>query len=178
MENESSWAVATLLTAPVNNNMRIYFNTVLQGQSTVFGKKNINDNANQDARDKIACIISQLLMYNATKGVHHTVKTDVVHHSKERETPFPLYYGLKLHALGQQQKNQIGIAQEQRICVSYRRVMEMKLDIARAVYARHVEDGVVVPTNIRMNVFTTHAVDNLDGSAKAIIPWMSFNDMF
>ena len=93
---------ANCLTAPVNKNMRIFFNTVLQGQSTVFGKKNINDNTNQDARDKIACIISQLLMYNATKGVHHTVKADTVHHSKERETPFPLYYGLKLHALGQQ----------------------------------------------------------------------------
>ena len=46
------------LTAPVNKNMRIFFNTVLQGQSTVFEKKNINDNTNHDARDKIACIIS------------------------------------------------------------------------------------------------------------------------
>ena len=125
---------ANCLTAPLNKNM--FFNTVLQWQSTVFGKKNINDNTNQDARDKIACIISQLLMCNVTKGipgipyrVHHTVKTDTVRHSKERETPFPLYYGLKLHALGRQ-KNQIGIAQEQRICVSYRRVMEVKLDIA------------------------------------------------
>ena len=44
--------------------------------------------------------------------------------------------------------------------------MEVKLDIARAVCARHAEDGEVVPTNSRMNVFTTHAVDNLDGSAK------------
>ena len=86
-------------------------------------------------------------------------------HSKERETPFPLYYGLKLHALGWQ-KNQIGIAQEQRICASYGRVMEVKLDIARAVCTCHAEDGVVVPTNSRMNVFTTHAVDNLDGSAE------------
>ena len=49
---------ANCLTAPVNKNMRIFFNTVLQGQPTVFGKKNINDNTNQDARDKIACIIS------------------------------------------------------------------------------------------------------------------------
>ena len=114
---------------PVIKNMRIFFNTVLQGQSTVFGKNNINDNTNQDPRDKIACIISQLLMYNATKGVHHTVKTDTVCHSKERETSFPQYYGLKLHALGRQ-KNQIGIAQEQRICASYRRVMEVKLNIA------------------------------------------------
>ena len=157
---------ANCLTAPVNKNMRIFFNTVLQGQATVNGKKNINDNTNQDARDKIACIVSQLLMYNVTKGVHHTVRTDTVRHSKERETPFPLYYGLKLHALGRQ-KNQIGIAQEQGICVSYSRVMEVKLDIARAVCARHAEDGcVVVPTNCRMNVFTTHDVDNLDGRAK------------
>ena len=93
------------------------------------------------------------------------MKTDTVHHSKERETSFPLYYGIKLHALGQQ-KNQIGVAQEQRICVSYKCIMEVKLDIARAICARHAEDGVVVPTNSCMNVFTTHAVDNLDGSAK------------
>ena len=82
-----------------------------------------------------------------------------------REKPLPLYYGLKFHALGQQ-KNQTGIAQEQRICVSYRRVMEVKLDIAQAVCARDAEDGVVVPTNSRMSVFTTHDVDNLDGSVK------------
>ena len=44
--------------------------------------------------------------------------------------------------------------------------MEVKLDIARAVCARHAEDGVVVPTNSRMNVFTTYDVDNLVGSAK------------
>ena len=35
---------ANCLTAPVNKNRRIFFNTVLQGQPTVFGKKNINDN--------------------------------------------------------------------------------------------------------------------------------------
>ena len=84
---------------------------------------------------------------------------------QRREKPLPLYYGLKLHALGRQ-KNQIGIAKEQRICVSYRRVMEVKLDIAQAVCAHDAEDGVVVPTNSRMSVFTTHDVDNLDRSAK------------
>ena len=63
-------------------------------------------------------------------------------------------------------KNRIDIAQEQGICVSCRRVMEVKPDIARAVCARCAEDGVVVPTNSRMSVFTTHDVDNLDGSAK------------
>ena len=44
--------------------------------------------------------------------------------------------------------------------------MEVKLDIPQAVCARDAEDGIVVPTNSRMSVFTTHDVDNLDGSAK------------
>ena len=44
--------------------------------------------------------------------------------------------------------------------------MEVKLDITRAVFARQADDGVVVPTNSSMNVFATHAVDDLDGSAK------------
>ena len=78
---------ANCITAPVNKNMRIFLNTVLQGHATVFGKRNINDYTNQDARDKIACIISQLLMYNATKGIHHTVETDTVRHSKGERNP-------------------------------------------------------------------------------------------
>ena len=46
--------------------------------------------------------------------------------------------------------------------------MEVKPDIARAVCARCAEEyqRVVVPTNSCMSVFTTHDVDNLDGSAK------------
>ena len=96
--------------------------------------------------------------------------------AKERETPSPVLWSQA--SCASSTKNQIGIAQEQRICVSCRRVMEVKLDIAQAVCARDAEDGVVVPTNSHMSVFTTHDVDNLDGSAKkAIIPWMSFMDM-
>ena len=78
-------------------------------------------------------------MYNATKGIHHTVKTDTVHHSKERNPFSPVLWSQASCAWSA--KNQIGIAQEQGICVSYRRVMEVKLDIARAVCGHHAEDG-------------------------------------
>ena len=47
--------------------------------------------ANLDPRDKIACNISQLLIFNAVMGTYHTVNTPAVRLSKERETPFPLY---------------------------------------------------------------------------------------
>ncbi len=43
--------------------------------------------------------------------------------------------------------------------------MEVKRCLARAVCARHAQDGVVIPTNSRLKVFTTHDVDNIDSNA-------------
>ncbi|KAL8577258.1 hypothetical protein ACOMHN_022446 [Nucella lapillus] len=153
------------LTASVNEEMRSFFNVVLRGPSALHGREKIGGDANLDAREKIACNISQLLIYNTSKGTHHAVKTAAVRHNKERETPFPLYHGLKLHGNGRDKK-QIGIHHEQGISVSYNRVMEVKRCVARAVCARHAQDGVVLPTNSRFNIFTTHDVDNIDSKAQ------------
>ena len=153
------------LTAPVNREMRIFFNVVLRGPSALHVPEKRGGDSNLDVREKIACNISQLLIYNACKGTHHDVKSAAVRHNKKRETPFPLYHALKLHGNGRN-KQQIDIDHEHGISVSYNRVMEVKQDIARAVCARHTQDGVVVPTNSRFKVFTTHDVDNIDSKAQ------------
>ena len=153
------------LTAPVNEKMRSFFNVVVRGPPALHGCDIINGDANLDARDKIACNISQLLIYNTSKGTHHAVKTAAVRQTKERETHFPLYQGLKLHGQGRNKK-QIEINHKQGISVLYKRVMDVKLGIARAVCARHVRDGAVLPTNSRLSVFTTQDVDNLDSKAQ------------
>ena len=44
--------------------------------------------------------------------------------------------------------------------------MEVKRGVVRAVYARSAQDGIVVPSNSRFNVFTTHDVDNIDSRAQ------------
>jgi hypothetical protein len=164
------------LTAPVNEEMRSFFNVVLQGPSALHGCEKMGGDANLDAREKIACNISQLLIYNTSKGTHHVVKTAAVRHNKERETNFPLYHGLKLHGHGRNKK-QIEIDHEQGISVSYNRIMEVKQGIAHAVCARHAQDWVVVPTNSHLNVFTTHDVDNIDSKAQGTSHWMSSMDM-
>jgi hypothetical protein len=92
------------LTVPVNEEMRSFFNIVLRGPSALHGHEKIGGDANLDAREKIACNISQLLIYNTSKGMHHTVKTAAVRHNKDRETPFPLYHGFKLHGHGPDKK--------------------------------------------------------------------------
>ena len=66
-------------------------------------------------------------------------------------------------------KKQIENAHKLGLSVSYDRVMDVKRAIARAVYRCHADDGVitvVLPTNLRCNVFTTYDVDNLDSHNK------------
>ena len=63
-------------------------------------------------------------------------------------------------------KKQIENAHELGLSVSYGRVMDVKRAIARAVCKCHTEDGVVLPTNLRCNVFTAYDVDNLDSHNK------------
>ena len=60
------------------------------------------------------------------------------------------------------QKKQIELTHEFGLSVSYNRVMEVKQEIARVVCKRYAEDGVVLPANLRSNVFVTFDVDNLD----------------
>ena len=44
--------------------------------------------------------------------------------------------------------------------------MDVKRGIARAVCKCHADDGVVLPANLRSNVFNTYDVDNLDSHNK------------
>ena len=55
--------------------------------------------------------------------------------------------------------------------------MDVKRAIARAVCKCHAADGVitvVLPTNLRCNVFTTYDVDNLDSHNKGRVSWHCF----
>ena len=136
---------------------------MFRGRSALCVRVMVAGDANLDPRDKIACNISQLLIFNAVKGTYqyyHTVNTPAVRHSNERETPFSLYRGLRLHGHGRDKK-QIGIDKDHGISASYGRVMEVKRGVARAVCARSAQDGIVVPSNSRFNVFTTHDVDSM-----------------
>ena len=53
--------------------------------------------------------------------------------------------------------------------------MEVKRGVVRAVCARSVQDGIVVPSNSRFNVFTTHDVDNIDSTAEGNFSMSEFH---
>ena len=163
-----------LITVSRVQSMRSFFNVVFRCRSALCGRDMVAGDANLDPRDKIACNISQLLIFNAVKGTYHTVDTPAVRHSNERETPFLLYRGLRLHGHGRDKK-QIGIDKDHGISASYARVMEVKRGVVRAVCARSAQYGSVVPSNGRFNVFTTHDVDNIDSTAQGNFSMSEFH---
>ena len=152
------------LSEPLDETVLSFVNVVLQGPKGIHHSRRVQtgSDAGLDTRAKIACTISQLLTYNTVKYASSSDST-AIRHSKERGTPFPLYHGIKLHG-DARLKHQIQNAHSLGLSVSYDRVMEVKLQVANAVCKRHAEDGVVLPTNIRLSVFTTHDVDNLDSN--------------
>ena len=143
------------LISPVPQELRSFVNIILQGPSILREHGNVEADEPLHGRDKVACTISQLLMYNTYGGTHHATKTNTIRHVKERETPLLLYQGLKMHG-DARLKKQIENAHELGLSVSYGRVMDVKRAIARAVCKCHTEDGVVLLTNLRCNVFTTY----------------------
>lgn len=153
------------LTAPVPEELRSFMNVILQGPSILRDQRNIEMDNHVQGRTRIACAISQIVIYNTYHGTHHVSKTSTIRHRVEHETPFVLYKGLKMHGEARLKK-QIENAHQVGMSVSYDRVMEVKRAVARAVCKRHAEDGVVLPTNMRRNVFVTYDMDNLDSHSK------------
>ena len=149
------------LTSPVPEHLRSFINVILQGPAILLEQSSEETDVEVHGRAKNACVIAQQIICNTSSGTHHATKSNIIRHRKEHETPFPLYHGLKLHG-GARQKKQVELAHELGIFVSYNCVMEIKRQIACAVCKRHAEDGIVLPTNLRSNVFVTFDVDNLD----------------
>ena len=53
--------------------------------------------------------------------------------------------------------------------------MEVKRGVARTVCARSAQDGIVVPSNSRSNILTTHDADNTDSTAQGDFSMSEFH---
>ena len=92
--------------------------------------------------------ISQLISFNCVK---HKRKTDALEeskqvgrHNRERETPLPLYVGLKIHA-ETRSKTLVESMFKMGLSISYDRVMSISTEIANSVCDRFDQEGVVCP---------------------------------
>ena len=105
--------------------------------------------------------VSQLVVFNSIKQLRTYQPSANFRHELDRETPLPLYLGLKVHAVTRN-KTLVNILNNLGLCVSYDRVLQIQSNISNRICKRYEEEKVVCPPNLRRDLFTIAAVNNID----------------
>ena len=114
-----------------------------------------------------ALSLAQLLKFNAVKHARKQQdKPTDFRHSLERETPLAIYLGLKVHAETRKRDlveklSQLGIS------ITYDRVLQISADMGNSVCQLYRLEQVVCPPKLKLDLFTTSAVDNIDVNPSA-----------
>ncbi|KAK1899550.1 Centromere protein O [Dissostichus eleginoides] len=117
--------------------------------------------------------IAQLLQYNCYARYKEGASTHT--HSKDRETPFPVYMGISVYYAKTRKRKLIELLHGHGISISYDRVLEISAQLGEATVSKYVEDGVVCPPVLHRGLFTTAAMDNLDHNPTATTATTSFH---
>lgn len=152
----------------IPQSLKVFVNMILNGPSSL---KTATSNL-LEINEKQACrSISQLIIYNTTI---RQSKSTASRHPRERETPLPLYIGLKIH--GQiRGRSLIDTLFNLGLSISYDRVLSISTDIANSVCERFEKDGVVCPPKLRSGLFTTAGFDNIDHNPSSTTARDSFH---
>ena len=141
-------------------------NMILYGPS-------IQTQASPSAKAQSGLSIAQLLMFNSyLRRRDGELKRQ--RHSKTRETPLPVYIGLSIHAKTRS-RDLVENMHSLGLCVSYDRVLAISTELGNSVCRRYHEENVVCPPNLRMGLFTTAAVDNIDHNPSSTTAQDSFH---
>ncbi len=86
--------------------------------------------------------IAQLLQYNCYARYKEGAATH--RHSKDRETPFPVYMGMSVYGKTRK-RTLVEMLHEHGVSISYDRVLEISAQLGDATVNKYVNDGVVCP---------------------------------
>ena len=116
--------------------------------------------------------IAQLMQFNCYSRYKEGATTH--RHSKDRETPFPVYMGLSVYAKTRK-RNLVEMLHQYGLSISYDRVLEVSAQLGDATVSKYVEEGVVCPPVLRKGLFTTAVMDNIDHNPSATTATTSFH---
>ena len=108
-----------------------------------------------------ALSVSQLVVFNFIKQLRTSQPSANFRHELDSETPLPLYLGLKVHAVTRS-KTLVNILNNLGLCLSYDRVLQSQSNISNRICKCYKEGEVVCPPNLRRDLFTIAAVNNID----------------
>ena len=90
-----------------------------------------------------------------------SIGTQVQYEEGTRETPLPIYVGLKLYATVRS-KTLIDRLFNLGICVSYERCLEICNDMAISLLEKYNQNKVFIASTLKLKLFTIIAKDNID----------------
>lgn len=129
-----------------------------------------------DPSDNQACLsIAQLIVFNSiSRPRDRPEATGSTHHLKSRECPVPIYTALKIHG-ATRDRSLIDTFYNLGLCISYDRFLSVSTEITNCVVERYEREGVVCPSKLRRELFTTAAVDNIDHNTSSTSSQSSFH---
>lgn len=116
--------------------------------------------------------IAQLLQYNCYSKYQEDGK--LLRHSKDRETPFPVFLGLSVYSKTRK-KHLVELLHDHGLCISYDRVLDVSAQLGDAAIDKYKAEGVVCPNVLRKGLFSTSAMDNIDHNPTATTATSSFH---
>ena len=111
--------------------------------------------------------ISQLLMHNSFKRHRTQQSTNIIRHSQERETPLPIYIGVMIHTKTRK-RELVDTLYELGISISYDRCMSISTELGNKICSYYQNQNAVCPPELKVGIFTTAAVDNIDHNPSSI----------
>ena len=113
-------------------------------------------------------------MFISVKHTRSANATSATNHSRDRESPLPIYIALKMHGVTRK-RTLVDTFFRLGMCVSYDRLLQITADMAECICTRFEADNVVCPPKICRGLFTTGAVDNVDHNQTSATAGDSFH---
>lgn len=94
--------------------------------------------------------------------------------SKCRDAPLHISIGISVHAKTRS-RDLVEASHNLGISISYDRVLAISTDLGNEVCCRYTDESAVCPSNLRVHLFTTAAVDNIDHNPTSATAHDSFH---
>ena len=103
--------------------------------------------------------VSQLMKFNTF--IRTRKDSSSSYHSTQREPPLSVYRGLMIHNKTRdlsliEKLSKLGL------CISKHRLSQLSISMGNTVIEANERDDVVLPINLKLGVFSTASVDNID----------------
>lgn len=115
--------------------------------------------------------VSQAILFNFQRRTSTSCKS---RHSLNREQPLSLYIGMNIHT-ETRSKTIITKLYDLGLSVSYDRILQLENHLATAICENFQNKGMVVPAQLRHELFTVGALDNLDHNPSSTTAKDSFH---